>query len=87
MYEVEITPEGWRHLALLSEKVHAAALATIFGPLASNPQRCGQALVGELAGLFAARRGDHRVVYEILPDERVVLIHRVQPRAQVYRRR
>jgi mRNA interferase RelE/StbE len=65
VYEVEITPEGLRHLNRLPDKVREAALATIFGPIAENPQRLGKPLVGELEGLHSTRRGDYRVIYEI----------------------
>ena len=87
MYEVEITPEGLRHLTTLPDKVRAAALETILGPIVRNPQRSGKALAGELAGLYSARRGDYRIVYEILEEEQVVLVHRVQHRGRVYRTR
>ncbi len=85
MYEVEITPEGLRHFNRLPEKVRHAALETIFGPIAENPQRLGKPLVGELDGLRSARRGDYRIIYEILEVDEVVLIHRVQHRREVYR--
>lgn len=87
MHEVEITPEGLRHLNLLPEKVREAALAAILGPIAENPRRLGKPLLGKLEGLHSARRGDYRIIYEILEDEQVVLIHRVQHRRDVYRPR
>ena len=87
MYEVEITPEGLRHLNRLPEKVRAAALETVWGPIADNPQRLGKPLLGELEGLRSARRGDYRIIYEVFEDDRVVLIHRVQHRREVYRPR
>lgn len=87
MYEVEITPEGLRHLDRLPEKVRQAALEAILGPIADHPQRLGKPLVGELAGLHSARRGDYRIIYEIIEDEMVVLVHRVQHRRDVYRPR
>ena len=87
MYEVEITPEGLRHLNLLPEKVRQAALAAVFGPIAENPHRLGKSLLGDLEGLHSARRGDYRIIYEILEDEKTVLIHRVQHRRDVYRPR
>ena len=85
MYEVEITPEGLRHFNRLPGNVRHAALETIFGPIAENPQRLGKPLVGELDGLRSARRGDYRIIYEILEVDEVVLIHRVQHRREVYR--
>ena len=87
MYEVEITPEGLRHLNLLPEKVRQAALAAVFGPIAENPHRLGKRLLADLEGLHSARRGDYRIIYEILEDEKTVLIHRVQHRRDVYRPR
>ena len=87
MYEVEVTPEGLRHLNRLPDKVLRAALETIFGPIAENPQRPGKPLVGELEGLHSARRGDYRIIYEIYEDDETVLIHRIQHRRDVYRPR
>ena len=87
MYEVEITPEDLRHLNRLPDKVRNPALTAIFGPIAANPQRLGKPLVGELEGLRAARRGDYRIIYEILENEEIVLIHRVRHRRDVDRPR
>jgi mRNA interferase RelE/StbE len=47
----------------------------------------GKPLVGELAGLWSARRGGYRVVYEINDDDHTIVVHRVQHRRDVYRRR
>ena len=85
MYEVKSTPSGLRHLDRLPNKIRDAALATIFGPMAENPQRVGKPLMDELESLRSARRGDYRIVYEILEDEMAVVIHRVQHRRHVYR--
>lgn len=87
MYEVEITPEGLRHLNLLPERIRAAALSAVFGPIAENPRRLGKPLLGELEGLTVARRGDYRIIYEILEEDQVVLVHRIQHRRDVYRPR
>lgn len=87
MYEVEITPEGLRHLSRLPDKVREAALSAILGPIAENPRRLGKPLLGELEGLHSARRGDYRIIYEIFEEQMVVLIHRVQHRRDVYRPR
>ncbi len=86
-YEVEITPEGLRHLNRLPEKVRAVVIEAIFGSITENPQRAGKPLTGELGGLRSARRGEFRVIYEIDEAARVVLVHRAQHRRSVYRRR
>ena len=85
-HEVEIAPEGLRHLNRLPSKVRAAVVETIFGSIAENPQR-GKALRGELEGLYSARRGEFRVIYEIDEARRVVLVHRAHHRRGAYRRR
>jgi mRNA interferase RelE/StbE len=85
VYEVEITPEGLRHLDRLPTKVRSAVIETILGSIAENPQRAGKPLRGELEGLYSARRGEFRVIYEIDDEARVVLVHRAQHRRRVYR--
>lgn len=59
----------------------------MLGALSEVPRRVGKPLLGELTGLFSARRGDYRVVYEIDEDNRVVTVHRVQHRRDAYRPR
>ena len=87
MYEVEITPEGLRHLNQLPDRIREAALSALFGPIAEDPRRLGKPLLGELEGLTVARRGDYRIIYEILEEDQVVVVHRIQQRRDVYRRR
>jgi mRNA-degrading endonuclease RelE of RelBE toxin-antitoxin system len=74
-------------LQRLPEKVATAAVEFIYGSLAENPQRVGKPLRFELDGLFSARRGDYRVVYEIDQTEATVTIIAIQHRADVYRPR
>jgi mRNA-degrading endonuclease RelE of RelBE toxin-antitoxin system len=85
VYDIKVTPEGARHLHSLPEKIRDAALALMLGPLAENPRRVGKPLLGDLAGMFSARRGDYRVVYEVDDERHVVVVHRVQHRRDVYR--
>jgi mRNA interferase RelE/StbE len=87
VYRVDITPEGIRHLHRLPEKVRSAAIETMLGAMSKTPRRVGKPLLGELAGLFSARRGDYRIVYEIDEDNLVVTVHRVQHRRDAYRPR
>lgn len=86
-YELRITPEGFRHLNRLPAKIRDAALAALHGPIRENPHRLGKALVGELAGLFSARRGDYRIIYSVDDTARIVIVHRIHHRASAYRRR
>lgn len=85
--EVEITPEGLRHLNRLPENVRTAVVETIFGSIAENPYGAGKPLTGELEGLHSARRGQFRVIYEVDEVTNLVLVHRAQHRRSLYRRR
>jgi mRNA interferase RelE/StbE len=46
-----------------------------------------EALTGDLEGLFKLRVGDHRVVYELLHEERSIIIHMIGHRREIYQRR
>ena len=83
-YRVRISPTARPDLeSRLPHAVAAAALEFIHGPLAENPHRVGKPLKRDLEGLWAARRGQYRVVYEVLEDE-VVSVVRVAHRADVH---
>lgn len=84
MYEVRITPEGFRHLNRIPPKVREAAL---HGPISESPRQLGNALVGDLAGLRSARRGDYWIIYGLDDTIRTVTVHRIQHRGSVYRPR
>lgn len=59
----------------------------MLGALVENPRRVGHRLRYDLEGLWAARRGPYRVVYEIDDEARRVRVLRVDHRADVYRTR
>lgn len=85
-YSIRVTARAERDLQRLPEKIATACVAFIFGPLAGNPQRVGKPLRGELGGLLSARRGDYRVIYDIVEDARTVTIVHIDRRSDVYRR-
>ena len=76
------TATAKRALTRLPEKVAAAAVEFIYGPVAANPRRVGKALRRELEGLHSARRGDFRIIYRISD---VVTIVAIDHRADIYR--
>lgn len=45
-----------------------------------------EALKGDLAGLFKYRKGDYRIIYEPLPNEKVIVIHEVGHRSEIYKK-
>lgn len=84
-YQAQITARAARDLQRLPEKIATACVEFIFGPLVENPQRVGKLLRVELAGLRSARRGDYRVVYTIVENERRVEIVHIDRRSDIYR--
>jgi len=43
-------------------------------------------LTGNLAGLFKCREGDYRVIYEPLRKERVIVVHEIGHRREIYKK-
>lgn len=84
-YELRVTGPAVRQLDRLPEKVAAAIVEFMLGPLVEDPQRVGGPLRRELADLYSARRGAYRIVYEIRPPAVIVL--RIDHRATSYRPR
>lgn len=84
-YRISLAPRARRDLRRLPEKVAAACIEFIAGPLADNPQRLGKPLVGPFLGHHSARRGSYRVIYVIDEDERRVDVVHIDHRAVAYR--
>src|SRR5262249_18641957 len=71
----------------LPEAIAGAVTEFITGSLLENPHRAGHALRRELDGVYSARRGAFRVLYEIDDAIRLATVLRVEHRADVYRPR
>ena len=87
VFAVRLSSVAVRDLDRIPPRYVHAIVAFLYGPLTENPARVGRPLGQDLAGLHGTRRGDSRVVYEIGPGEDVVLVHRIDHRARVYRPR
>lgn len=86
-YELRVTGPAQRQLERLPEGTAAAIVEFMLSALVDNPHRVGGRLQRELAGLYSARRGAYRVVYEIDEDQRAVVVLRVDHRSRIYRSR
>ena len=86
-YRLVVAATAERSLARLPESAAVAIVEFITGALVGGPRRVGHPLQRELAGLWSARRGPYRVVYEIDDDRRTVVVLRIDHRADVYRPR
>ena len=45
-----------------------------------------EALTGDLAGFYKLRVGDYRVLYEILHEEQLIIVHAIGHRREIYSR-
>ena len=86
-WTLRVAASAERQLARLPERVAAAVVEFMVGPLCENPHRVGHPLQRELTGLWSARRGAYRVVYEIDEESATVIVVRLDHRADVYRPR
>jgi mRNA interferase RelE/StbE len=84
-YELRLTPPAVRALRdRLPEAVAAAVIEFLTSALIEQPHRVGKPLRGQLEGIFSARRGTYRVLYEIVDEQRHVVVHRIEHRRDAY---
>jgi mRNA-degrading endonuclease RelE of RelBE toxin-antitoxin system len=87
-YELVLTPPARRALTeRLPEPVAGAVIEFLTTVLVQQPRRVGKPLRGDLAGVWAARRGTYRVLYRLREQEREVVVVRIEHRRDAYRPR
>lgn len=86
-YRLAVAASAERALGRLPEGVAAAVVEFMLGALVQAPRRVGHPLQRELVGLWVARRGPYRIVYEIDDETRAVSVLRIDHRADIYRPR
>ncbi len=87
MYRIRIMDEAIRDLARLDKPVARRVTERLEWLAANLLSVRPEALTGELSGLSKLRVGDYRVIYEVLHNERTLIVHAVGHRSQVYRKR
>lgn len=86
-YQVEFAGTARRDLHGVPPRIVPAIIEFVYGDLARSPRRVGKPLQRELEGIWSARRGPYRILYEINDDQLVVLVIHVDHRADIYRSR
>lgn len=86
-YRLVVAASAERSLGRLPERIAAAVVEFMVGPLREASRRVGHPLRRELEGMWSARRGVYHVVYEIDDDAGEVRVLRIDHRADVYRTR
>ena len=86
-WQLVVAPAVERTLGRLTDKVAAAIVEFMVGPLLEEPGRVGEPLQRELADYWSARRGSYRVIYRLDEERREVRVVRIEHRSDVYRSR
>ena len=87
MYGIRILDAATHELARLDKPTARRVIKRIHW-LAANLDNIGlEALAGDLRGLYRLVVGDYRVIYEIIRDERLIVIHEIGHRREIYRER
>ena len=85
-YRVRVTRNAARQLAeSLPERVAAACVEFLYGPLAQQPQRVGAPLRKPFEGHWRARRGEYRVRYTTNDERSEVIVLDISHRRDAYR--
>ncbi|MGH8903194.1 MAG: type II toxin-antitoxin system RelE family toxin [Egibacteraceae bacterium] len=84
-WRLVVAASAERPLQRLPAKATAAVVEFMLGPLTDNWHRVGHPLRYELLGLWSARRGPYRVVYELDEAAKTLQVLRIDHRADVYR--
>jgi len=84
-WSVQLSPSAVRALDRLPHKVAAAIAEFITATLPTDPYGMSKPLRFEFEGWRVARRGDYRVTFRALEEDRMLYIGRIEHRAHVYR--
>jgi len=87
VYRIRILQTAARELERLDKPIARRIVERINWLAANLDDIRPEPYKGDLAGLYKLRIGDYRVVYEILYDEKMIVIHQVGHRGEIYRRR
>lgn len=84
MHRVVVERSAEKDLKRLSSEIRNRAVAAIQA-LAKNPRPAGSRKLAGTESDWRIRVSDYRIVYEIADEIRIVRIHRVRHRRDVYR--
>ena len=87
MYAVRILKAASRELARADQPIAKRIVARIRWLAENLDNARAKALKGELAGLYKLREGDYRIIYEIVRKDKVIIIHSIGHRREIYRKK
>ena len=84
MYEVVLNKNAARSLEKSTPQIRRRVFAAL-EKVKTRPLGGGR-LHGELDGLFSLRVGEMRIVYEIDLDQKIIVVHAIGPRGDIYKK-
>ena len=86
MYNVQLLDEAVDELGQLDKPI-AKRITKKIKWLSENIENIQpEGLTGDLTGLYKLRIGSYRVIYEILEEEQLIIIHAIGHRSKIYKR-
>jgi len=87
VYRIYILDTATQELSRLDKAVSRRVVDRINWLAANLDAIRLEALTGDFAELYKLRVGDYRVIYEVLREERTIVIHTIGHRREIYRKR
>ena len=87
IYQTRILDSATRELGKLPKSVVQKVIKRIRW-LGENADKVNhESLKGDLSEFFKLRTGDYRILYEVLQNEKIIVIHAIGHRKDIYRKR
>ena len=87
VYRIRILNAATRDLAKLDKPVGRRIAERIRWLAEDLDDVHPEALTGDLSGFYKFRVGGYRILYETLEDEQTIVIHAIDHRSRIYRKR
>ena len=87
MYDIELLEAAEEQLAQIDKPMGRRLVKRLNWLAANFDDIRPEPLSGTLAGLYKFRVGDYRVVYEVISAARVIIVHHIRHRREIYRKR
>ncbi len=87
MYDIGLLDAAEEQLARIDKPIGRRLVKRLNWLAANFDDIRPEPLSGDLAGLYKFRIGDYRIVYEVISAERVIIVHNIGHRREIYRKR
>ena len=83
-YEVHASKTFLKSLSQIPDKIQPSIIEFMYGSFASDPSCVGKPLVEPMDGIWSARRGEYRILYEFDESAKTIQIMAVRHRRDAY---